>query len=432
MIFEQNAGGPRWPHIPRNLTHISACDYFPEWMYPSSPGKDNGLWVLPIYKRCLMPRLAPHQKLLVVPPTYGMRGNCTGKPSVWCTNQSYAQWVSLNLGNLSFYRDWAFNETRIEGFDSWPLSIHHASMKSADTDLGLLEMPEVLREYRALGSAIVAANDDTAVAPEQQAAGPQHNVDEVVQCGVVVAGGSAASLAAAIAAATAAPAVTVCLTDPTDWLGGQLTASAVSAIDFGANRAAAHWSRSFREMMDALGAPRNPGGCWVSTMCFEPAVLVERWINPTVAALHNLRVFKRTTVTATEPCPATAGSGPSAICALTAVQRSPRAGAPPEWGALLSQRVNDWYSPAPSPLFTKRTLRLEGKAFVEATEFGDVLATGAASALRLPVVQGIEEPEESSPTTDDQCGQGKIVILSRFAVLSVSVTLKASPFQPPR
>ena len=74
-------------------------------MYPSSPGKDNGLWVLPIYKRCLMPRLAPHQKLLVVPPTYGMRGNCTGKPSVWCTNQSYAQWVSLNLGNFSFYRD---------------------------------------------------------------------------------------------------------------------------------------------------------------------------------------------------------------------------------------------------------------------------------------------------------------------------------------
>ena len=94
--------------------------------------------------------------------------------------------------------------------------------------------------------------------------------------------------------------------------------------------------------------------------------------------------------------------------------------------------VNDWYSPAPSPLFTKRTLRLEGKAFVEATEFGDVLATGAASVLRLPVVQGIEEPEESSPTTDDQCGQGKIVMLSRFAVLSVSVTLKASPFQPPR
>ena len=150
-----------------------------------------------------------------------MRGNCTGKPSVWCTNQSYAQWVSLNLGNFSFYRDWAFNETRIEGFDSWPLSIHHASTKSADTDLGLLEMPEVLREYRALGSAIVAANEGAAVAPEQQqAAGPQHNVDEVVQCGVVVAGGSAASLAAAIAAATAAPVGFASPTPPAGSAGG--------------------------------------------------------------------------------------------------------------------------------------------------------------------------------------------------------------------
>jgi hypothetical protein len=112
---------------------------------------------------CLLPRLASHQKLLVVPPTYGMRGNCTGTPSVWCTNQTYAQWLSLNLGNLSFYRNWAFNETRIEGFDPWPLSIGDSSTESADTDLGLPEMPEVYAAYKSLGAAIVgqsAIQDD--------------------------------------------------------------------------------------------------------------------------------------------------------------------------------------------------------------------------------------------------------------------------------
>ena len=151
-----------WPHIPYNLTHLSACDYFPEWMYPSSsPGKEDGLWVLPIYKRCILPRLAPHQRLLVVPPTYGMRGKCTGAPSVWCTNQTYAQWVSLNLGNLSFYTSWAFNETRIEGFDPWPLATGHESSTSAFTDLGLLEMPEVYAAYKSLGEAIVGQRSAT-------------------------------------------------------------------------------------------------------------------------------------------------------------------------------------------------------------------------------------------------------------------------------
>ncbi len=51
-------------------------------------------------------------------------------------------------------------------------------------------------------------------------------------CDIVVAGGSLASLAAAITAANASSAH-VCFLDPTDWPGGQLTASAVPAIDFG-------------------------------------------------------------------------------------------------------------------------------------------------------------------------------------------------------
>lgn len=46
---------------------------------------------------------------------------------------------------------------------------------------------------------------------------------------VVIAGGSTAALAAAYAAADEG--ATVALLEPTDWIGGQLTASAVPAID---------------------------------------------------------------------------------------------------------------------------------------------------------------------------------------------------------
>jgi ribulose 1,5-bisphosphate synthetase/thiazole synthase len=42
-------------------------------------------------------------------------------------------------------------------------------------------------------------------------------------CDIVVAGGSTASLAAAITAAEAAPELTVCFTEITDWPGGQMS-----------------------------------------------------------------------------------------------------------------------------------------------------------------------------------------------------------------
>ena len=204
---------------------------------------------------------------------------------------------------------------------------------------------------------------------------------------IVVAGGSTAALAAAITAATAAPDKVVLLTDPTNWLGGQLTASGVSAIDFGElNRIPANQDRRFRDLMRTMGAPANPGGCWVSTMCYEPQNLVDRWITPTVAALPNLVISLNTVITGIEPCgrdsdhPAAPDPG-GQICALTVVRRRPRVGgAGAGWSHLLSDAIADWYSPIPSTTFTKEAIRLEAAVFIEATEWGDVLLTGAGTA----------------------------------------------------
>jgi hypothetical protein len=232
----------------------------------------------------------------------------------------------------------------------------------------------------------------------------------VLTCDIVVAGGSTASLAAAITAATVAPSASVCLTEPTDWPGGQLTSSAVSAIDFGANSAPKFQSKSFRQLMNALGAPRNPGACWVSKMCYQPRDLLQRWIQPTLISLPNLRVMLGTVVTGVEPCGTASdlsGNASRRICALTAVQRrlNPGNNASGGWSELLSATLDDWYTERPSRAYGKVSWRLKGSVFIDATEFGDVLVTGAASSLELPVAQGVEEPEELSTHTDDQCGQ---------------------------
>ena len=105
-------------------------------------------------------------------------------------------------------------------------------------------------------------------------------------CDVLVAGGGTGGIAAAIAAARAGR--TVCLLEETDWIGGQLTAQGVSALDehehierFGGTRSYYVLREAirdhYRRLSPALAAQPhpNPGACWVTRLAFEPRVAVD-------------------------------------------------------------------------------------------------------------------------------------------------------------
>jgi hypothetical protein len=234
--------------------------------------------------------------------------------------------------------------------------------------------------------------------------------DAVVECDIAVAGGSTASLAAAITAAEAAPELTICFTEITDWPGGQLTAGGVPAIDFGPlNRFAENQPRSFRSFVGSVRVPNiteysgqgpqhhgNRGACSVSTTCFLPGDAISSWIEPRLRALPNLRLFTRTVVTRVTRDPRT-----GRVASLSCVQRSARDPAK-EWSQPLSAELRDWYSTADSPMFTKTALELRSRVFIEATELADVLLSARPP---LPWAQGVETPYENSTTTDSTCGQ---------------------------
>jgi len=91
---------------------------------------------------------------------------------------------------------------------------------------------------------------------------------ESVACDVIIAGGSLASLSAAVSAANYSSDLTVCFLEPTDWPGGQLTASAVPAVDFGPhNRDPANVAQTLASFLFGPSMPGdvNLGNCWVSS-----------------------------------------------------------------------------------------------------------------------------------------------------------------------
>jgi hypothetical protein len=106
-----------------------------------------------------------------------------------------------------------------------------------------------------------------------------------IECEVLVVGGGTGGVAAALAVARHGR--TVCLTEETDWIGGQLTAQGVSALDehdhietFGGTASYYRLRNALRDHYRPLASQNgdradfNPGMCWVTRVAFEPRVAV--------------------------------------------------------------------------------------------------------------------------------------------------------------
>lgn len=259
--------------------------------------------------------------------------------------------------------------------------------------------------------------------------------DRTVDCQVIIAGGTTAALAAALAAAKefdSAGEGTVCLLEPTNWPGGQLSASGVPAVDFdhhtkdkfgerfNIGTLVANQSFVFATWMKTMGSGgdtdvftmnSNPGRCWVSVRCFEPENLVYKifeTMRPYVEK-GRLKVFLSTVVKSTK----TSGRK---ITGLKGIIRTPKD--PLEKGTWdertwetgqwqpdaaadltkpkllrkykfgvyphrLSSVLDKWYSETEDNLYTKEVVNFQATGknpiVIDATEWGELLALSNAS-----------------------------------------------------
>jgi len=117
-----------------------------------------------------------------------------------------------------------------------------------------------------------------------------------VACDVLIAGAGMGGVGAALAVARHN--LTACVTEETDWVGGQATAGGVSALDEHKFIEISGGTRRYYEfrtkIRQAYGGVRNPGGCYVSALCFEPRIgveVLERMLDD-----PKIKVFRRTIV----------------------------------------------------------------------------------------------------------------------------------------
>lgn len=230
-------------------------------------------------------------------------------------------------------------------------------------------------------------------------------------CDLLVAGGGLAGAAAAYESLMAGR--TVCLTEITDWVGGQISSQGTSALDERTTqREFDFFPRGYKEFTKRLHEAykqEDPGDCWVSVFCFLPsdghAILFDMLRNAEKQGKGTLKWFPNTVVKKIE-----LDSSGQQIRRVIAIQHEPAPGAPPLNTAPLSQTIEDAYRYEDSERFHKTVVQFVPNQrswyVVDATETGELVAL-----TDVPYRVGIDpltyyDPSSASPTGDPYCTQG--------------------------
>ena len=263
-----------------------------------------------------------------------------------------------------------------------------------------------------LASASVAQSPNAPAQPAQN-----------TQCELLVAGGGLAGTAAAYEALLAGR--TVCLTEITDWVGGQISAQGTSALDESKKqREELFYARGYKELRQRIEKKYktlDPGDCWVSASCFLPkdadALLEDQLKAAAKKGNGKLEWFPNTVIKELR----LSHNGKQIESAIV-IQHKPAANAPVLNTEPLSQTIADSYRYEDSDRFTKTTIHFVPKLLaseatagnrkrpdwlvIDATETGELIAIAD-----VPYRLGLDPRSYLNPslpveTNDPYCTQG--------------------------
>ena len=235
-------------------------------------------------------------------------------------------------------------------------------------------------------------------------AAPPRTPDKIETCDILVVGGGLAGSASAYEALLAGK--TVCMTEITDWVGGQISSQGTSALDERpTQRERLFYPRGYLELRDRIAKyydKLNPGDCWVSVSCFLPRdahqILFQQLQDAAKRGKGTLKWFPNTVIKELE----TDSTGKQITTAI-AIEHQSKDGKQTQ---TLSQHIEDWYRYEDSALFEKTIISFTPKYIIDTTETGEIIAL-----VDVPYRLGVDlrspvEPSSSSETGDPYCTQG--------------------------
>jgi hypothetical protein len=256
----------------------------------------------------------------------------------------------------------------------------------------------------------------TFLTPYSVTATPPRNPDKTVNCEILVVGGGLSGVATAYESLLAGN--TVCFTEITDWLGGQISSQGTSALDERpTQREKQFYSRGYLELRNRIQqkyGQLNPGDCWVSDSCFLPRdahnIIYQMLKDAEKQGRGKLHLFPNTVIKDLQ-----ISADGKIINSAIAIQHQPAKNAPPLNTFTLSQTIEDAYSYQNSSRFNKTIIHFLPQQsqknnnqwyVIDASETGEIIALAD-----VPYRLGIDpisylEPSSSSTTNDPYCTQG--------------------------
>ena len=246
-------------------------------------------------------------------------------------------------------------------------------------------------------------------------------IDRTEECELLIIGGGLSGVAASYEALLSGK--TVCMTEITDWVGGQISSQGTSALDERTTqRSQLFFPKGyleFRERIEEYYDELNPGDCWVSESCFLPKdaheVMWQQLQDAEKKGNGTLKWFPATVIKDLEIEKVEGEGTGEQIVSAVAIQHSPKN----EYISLnslpLSRTIEDAYRYKDSELFNKEIVRFVPANtspaspdwyVIEATETGEIV--GLAD---IPYRLGVDpvsarEPSSSSIEGDPYCTQG--------------------------
>ncbi|MGL5836577.1 MAG: FAD-dependent oxidoreductase [Waterburya sp.] len=246
-------------------------------------------------------------------------------------------------------------------------------------------------------------------------------IERTEECELLVVGGGLSGAAASYEALLAGK--TVCMTEITDWVGGQISAQGTSALDERTTqRAQLFFPRGYlelRERIEKYYGKLNPGDCWVSESCFLPKdankIIWEQLKDAEDKGNGELKWFPSTVIKDLKIEAVTGEGTGKQITSAIGIQHSPKNEYLPLNTLPLSSTIEDAYSYEDSEKFNKEIIRFVPAStsdktadwyVIEATETGEIVGlTDIPYRLGIDPVSSFE-PSSSSVTGDEYCTQG--------------------------